>query len=158
MPGGRLIRDIVLTVLPKVAGGALTLLLSLVLVAVLPVEAYGAYSYAINLILLSDAILGTPFDLSVIRRAQSHVRDDPALAVGVERQAIGLKAVCLVIMAAGAALLAYAVPGAIPLDPVLLGATIAELRKLKEQLEQARADAEQAQNEGGAEALQRAAD
>ena len=125
MPGGRLIRDIVLTVLPKVAGGALTLLLSLVLVAVLPVEAYGAYSYAINLILLSDAILGTPFDLSVIRRAQSHARDDPALAVGVERQAIGLKAVCLVIMAAGAALLAYAVPGAIPLDPVLLGATIA---------------------------------
>ena len=37
-------------------------------------------------------------------------------------------------------------------------ATIAELRELKEQLEQARADAEQAQNEGGAEALQRAAE
>ncbi|MCA8869191.1 MAG: hypothetical protein KDA67_11120 [Rhodobacteraceae bacterium] len=83
--------SVLVTVVPKVLNGALTLLLSLILVVVFPIEQYGYYAYAINVILLADAIIGTPFDLAVIRVAQPIIKSDPSTALAIERQAFFLK-------------------------------------------------------------------
>jgi O-antigen/teichoic acid export membrane protein len=91
MPVPRFLVDAALTVVPKLAGGALTLGLGLALIGSFgPVE-YGRYVFAVTLILLADAVIGTPFDLAVIRRVQARVATDAAMAVAVERTAFWLK-------------------------------------------------------------------
>jgi O-antigen/teichoic acid export membrane protein len=87
----RVLVDLVLTVLPKLAGGGLMLLLGLVLIGSLPAAEYGRYALAVTVILLADAVVGTPFDLAVLRLAQPLAGTDDAAALAVERQALWLK-------------------------------------------------------------------
>ncbi|MFN6978530.1 MAG: hypothetical protein ACK4OP_10435, partial [Gemmobacter sp.] len=116
MPLPRLIVDAALAVGPKVAGGALTLGLGLVLVGHLEAADYGRYAYAVTLILLADAVIGTPFDLAVIRLVQTRVGDDDAGAAAVERTAFWLKlAVTAVLAAAAAPVAGGATGGLMPL-------------------------------------------
>jgi len=91
MPVPRIIADATLAVVPKMIGGALTLGLGLALIGSFGAVDYGRYAYAVTLILLADAVIGTPFDLAVIRLAHTRVATDPATALALERAALWLK-------------------------------------------------------------------
>lgn len=123
MPVPRLLADTVLTVAPKAAGGALTLVLGLVLVGHLDAAEYGRYAYAVTLILLADAVIGTPFDLAVIRLAQARIGAEPAAAEAAERAALWLKLALTAALAAVAGL-AWG-QGAGGLMPLVAAASVA---------------------------------
>lgn len=103
----RLLSDTVMTVVPKLAGGGLTLLLGLLLVGHLPVADYGHYALAITVIFLTDAIGGTPFDLAVMRLGQSGRGGGdgsvPAVAA-VEETALAMKLLAAAVAGGGALL------------------------------------------------------
>jgi O-antigen/teichoic acid export membrane protein len=112
----RPILDTLFAVGPKAAGGALTLALGLALVGVFDPADYGRYALAVTLVLLADAVIGTPFDLAVIRLAQTRVATDPAAALAVERLALRLKLGLGLALAVAAAVPARAAaPGLMPL-------------------------------------------
>ncbi len=64
-----------LTAGPKIVGGLLILLLNVGLVFVWPPAIYGSWVFWLMLVLLADALIGAPFDLAVIRLAQSPLND-----------------------------------------------------------------------------------
>ncbi len=90
MPTPRLPADDVLTVAPKVAGGVLTLVLGLALIAHLDAAEDGRHVFAVSQILLADAVIGTPFDLAVIRLSQARIAADPAGALALGAGAAAL--------------------------------------------------------------------
>lgn len=98
--------DLAMVALPKVAGGALTVALNVVLLRFLGPEQFGVYSLCVAAILLSDGILGTPFDMAVLRLAQAHLQDRPSRAVAMEQAAVWLKLVVIAVFALAGAVLA----------------------------------------------------
>lgn len=94
-----------LTAGPKIAGGVLILLLNVGLVFVWPPVIYGSWALWLMLVLLADALIGAPFDLAVIRLAQSQLNaaseaDVQAVSpLGCEHAAIIMK--MLVLLPAG---------------------------------------------------------
>lgn len=136
--GGRsILRDMAMTAGPKIAGGVLMVLLNLALVFVWPPPLMGAWAFWLTLVLLADAVIGSPIDLAVVRLAQARLDDEPAAAlagqaalnsgapglanppiahppaadpVAVERTALALRLFALV-PAGGLALLAAALGG-----------------------------------------------
>ena len=83
--------EAVVVVAAKLAGGALTLVLGLAMAAWATPADYGIYAYAVTLVLLADAVIGTPFDLATIRLAQAIVAENPDRAAAIERQALTMK-------------------------------------------------------------------
>lgn len=106
MPFPRFLVDAALTVIPKLMGGALTLGMSLALIGSFGPSDYGRYTFSVTLIVLADAVIGTPFDLAVIRLVQASIAADPGRALAAERIALWLK---LAVTGAVAALVAVAV-------------------------------------------------
>jgi O-antigen/teichoic acid export membrane protein len=98
---------------PKVAGGALTLALNLLLMRLWPPAVYGVYAICSTLILLTDAILGSSFDLATLRLAPARRESHPEAARQVERAALLSKAL------ASAALLLLVLLFARPLSLLL---------------------------------------
>lgn len=127
LPRGRLAGAVV-AVVPKLAGGALTLVLGLVMAARAEPADYGVYAYAVTLVLLAEAVIGTPFDLATIRLVQAIIAEQPERAVAIERQAVAMKATvalsAAVLLVGG---LGLAPAGLTPLSgaPAILAATAA---------------------------------
>ncbi|WP_156323534.1 hypothetical protein [Bosea sp. AAP35] len=97
----RVLRDMALTAGPKIAGGVLILLLNVGLVFVWPPVIYGNWAFWLMLVFLADALIGAPFDLAVIRLAQSTLNDASSAdvpiisALGCEHAAMIMKMLLL---------------------------------------------------------------
>lgn len=98
--------ELLLVALPKIAGGGLTFLFNVILLRYLGPEQFGIYSLCVAAILLSEGIIGTPFDFAVLRLAQRHLDSAPGLALLIEQSAIWLKLLTISIAGGIAALLA----------------------------------------------------
>lgn len=124
VPPKRLLTDAVVTILPKLAGGGLTLLLGLVLIGHLPAAEYGHYALAITVIFLADAIAGMPFDLAVLRLVQSGTQGR-----FVEETALAMK-LALSFVAGGLALAVAILSGVDAMGIVLVALTVAAATSL----------------------------
>lgn len=124
MPPTRLLTDAIVTILPKLAGGGLTLLLGLVLIGHLPATEYGQYALAITVIFLADAIGGMPFDLAVLRLVQVGTQGRQ-----VEETALALKLV-LSLVAGGLSLGVAILSGVDPRGLILVALTVAAATSL----------------------------
>jgi O-antigen/teichoic acid export membrane protein len=108
-PGSGVLRELVRLAqitFPKVAGGSFLIGLNLVLVRLLDPEDFGRFALAMAIILLGDAIFGSPFDFAVIRLSGQADRDAKAALLG-ERAAVRIKLALVGLATAGA--LAFAI-------------------------------------------------
>jgi len=94
--------------IPKGLGGILMLLLNALLLRYLEPAAFGAYALCVAGILFADALIGSAFDLAVLRLAPQYRETDPVRAVAVEKAALLLKAA--ISLAAVAAIALFAAP------------------------------------------------
>ncbi len=87
----RTLSDLTFVVLPKLLGGAGIFLVNILLLRYLGPEQFGLYSLCVTGILLSEGVLGTPFDIAVLRLAQASLARDEGRAIAIERQALKQK-------------------------------------------------------------------
>ena len=90
-----------LVAVPKVLGGACLVLLNVVILHHSRPEEYGTYSLCVAGILLVDAILGSAFDLAVLRLAPVYKLDNPRRARALQSAAILLKAIPVIVIICG---------------------------------------------------------
>jgi O-antigen/teichoic acid export membrane protein len=88
---GRILRDFGYIALPKMLGGAFTLLLNLVLLKLLSPDLYGIYFLCVSTILMGDGLLGSAIDAGVFRIAPTLRKTDAPRALAVERGALQMK-------------------------------------------------------------------
>lgn len=129
VPRNRLLTDAVVTILPKLAGGGLTLLLGLVLIGHLPAADYGHYALAITVIFLADAIAGMPFDLAVLRLVPTGAAGTSRQGRSVEQTALAMK-LALSFVAGGLALVTAILSEVDLMGIILVALTVAAATSL----------------------------
>lgn len=130
----RALSELVLVAFPKVAGGALSFALNVALLRFLGPEQFGVYSLCVAAILLSEGIVGTPFDLAVLRLSQGYLKTRPRQSIAIEQAAIWLKLVTISALGIGVVAFSgviseqvFKLPGTGYLVPVAVLAVVAML-------------------------------
>ncbi|HEX4885886.1 MAG TPA: oligosaccharide flippase family protein [Casimicrobiaceae bacterium] len=85
------LRQVALVAVPKIAGGALTLGLNIVLLRIWSPETYGIYALCTTFIVLADAIVGSSLDLATLRLGSEARAGDASKGMALERTALAAK-------------------------------------------------------------------
>lgn len=83
--------ELLLVAFPKVLAGVGTILVNFAILRTLGPEAFGAYSLCMAAILLADGVIGSAFDMAVIRLATDKRSTDPSASYNLERSALFMK-------------------------------------------------------------------
>lgn len=101
--------EFLLVALPKVVGGAALILINALAISMLEPAQYGAFSVCFAGILLVEGVVGSAFDMSVLRLVPTMLTGQPDRALSIEAAALWMKAA----MVAGVSLLLVPLAGPI---------------------------------------------
>ncbi len=93
------LRELLYVAVPKGLGGVLQVGINFVLLRFLGPAEFGLLSVCVTGIILSDAIISPPFDMGVLRLAPLEEMEDPAASVRLQKAALVLKLVVVLMLA-----------------------------------------------------------